>query len=458
MKRRYYMIGIALIWGLSLQAQQGLTLEQVKQLALEHNINMRTADNSIQQAIEQKKEAYTLYFPTVSAVGLGFKTNHDMLKKNISTSDLTSSLTQTISQNPSLAALAPTLAPLMQMIPSTIPIGLMNHGVMTGIQAVQPVYAGGRIMNGNKLEKVNVDVKQLQRLTSKNAVELQSEQYYWQIVTLEEKQITLNEIFKMLKNLEKDAGMAVKAGVGMRNDLLAVQLKENEIESNQIKLENGLKLSKMVLAQYLGLDGQDIDVISKIDMTKMPDYPTIKVDHNRVVASTPEYQLLQRNVEAKTLQRKIEIGKNMPTVSIGAGYNYFNVGDGLNNNFGAVFATVSIPISSWWGGSHAIRRRELAEVNAKEQLVDNTQLLKIRMQKNWNDVDAAYKQLLLAKKSIEQSNENLRLNRNYYHAGTVTMNDLLDAQQKYQQCRDKYTDAYSDLQTRILEYKQSVGE
>ncbi len=458
MKRRYYMIGIALIWGLSLQAQQGLTLEQVKQLALEHNINMRTADNSIQQAIEQKKEAYTLYFPTVSAVGLGFKTNHDMLKKNISTSDLTSSLTQTISQNPSLAALAPTLAPLMQMIPSTIPIGLMNHGVMTGIQAVQPVYAGGRIMNGNKLAKVNVDVKQLQRLTSKNAVELQSEQYYWQIVTLEEKQITLNEIFKMLKNLEKDAGMAVKAGVGMRNDLLAVQLKENEIESNQIKLENGLKLSKMVLAQYLGLDGQDIDVISKIDMTKMPDYPTIKVDHNRVVASTPEYQLLQRNVEAKTLQRKIEIGKNMPTVSIGAGYNYFNVGDGLNNNFGAVFATVSIPISSWWGGSHAIRRRELAEVNAKEQLVDNTQLLKIRMQKNWNDVDAAYKQLLLAKKSIEQSNENLRLNRNYYHAGTVTMNDLLDAQQKYQQCRDKYTDAYSDLQTRILEYKQSVGE
>lgn len=458
MKRRYYMIGIALIWGLSLQAQQGLTLEQVKQLALEHNINMRTADNSIQQAKEQKKETYTLYFPTVSAVGLGFKTNHDMLKKNISTSDLTSSLTQTISQNPSLAALAPTLAPLMQMIPSTIPIGLMNHGLMTGIQAVQPVYAGGRIMNGNKLEKVNVDVKQLQRLTSKNAVELQSEQYYWQIVTLEEKQITLNEIFKMLKNLEKDASMAVKAGVGMRNDLLAVQLKENEIESNQIKLENGLKLSKMVLAQYLGLDGQDIDVISKIDMTKMPDYPTIKVDHNRVVASTPEYQLLQKNVEAKTLQRKIEIGKNMPTVSIGAGYNYFNVGDGLNNNFGAVFATVSIPISSWWGGSHAIRRRELAEANAKEQLVDNTQLLKIRMQKNWNDVDAAYKQLLLAKKSIEQSNENLRLNRNYYHAGTVTMNDLLDAQQKYQQCRDKYTDAYSDLQTRILEYKQSVGE
>jgi outer membrane protein TolC len=134
------------------------------------------------------------------------------------------------------------------------------------------------------------------------------------------------------------------------------------------------------------------------------------------------------------------------------------MGKGTDSNFGAIFATVSVPISSWWGGSHAIKRKKLAEENAREQLTDNAQLLKIRMQKNWNDVDDAYKQLALAKKSIEQSEENLRLNRDYYQAGTVTMNDLLDAQQKYQQCRDRYTDAYAQLQTKIVEYKQSIGQ
>ena len=97
----------------------------------------------------------------------------------------------------------------------------------------------------------------------------------------------------------------------------------------------------------------------------------------------------------------------------------------------------------------------LADVLSR--LPDNAELLKIRMQKNWNDVDDAYKQLVLAKKSIEQSEENLRLNRNYYHAGTVTMNDLLDAQQQYQQCRDRYTDAYAALRTKIVAYEQSVG-
>lgn len=133
------------------------------------------------------------------------------------------------------------------------------------------------------------------------------------------------------------------------------------------------------------------------------------------------------------------------------------MGSGLDNNFAAVFASVSIPISQWWGGSHAVKRRRLAEENARQLLDDNAELLKIRMQKNWNDVDDAYKQLVLAKKSIEQSEENLRLNRNYYQAGTVTMSDLLDAQQQYQQCRDRYTDAYAALQTKMVAYEQSVG-
>ena len=37
------------------------------------------------------------------------------------------------------------------------------------------------------------------------------------------------------------------------------------------------------------------------------------------------------------------------------------------------------------------------------------------------------------------------------------MNDLLTAQQQYQQSRDRYTDAYAQLQVKMLEYRQSTG-
>ncbi len=38
------------------------------------------------------------------------------------------------------------------------------------------------------------------------------------------------------------------------------------------------------------------------------------------------------------------------------------------------------------------------------------------------------------------------------------MADLLEAQLLYQQSRDKHTDAYADLQNKLLEYRQSTGQ
>ena len=153
----------------------------------------------------------------------------------------------------------------------------------------------------------------------------------------------------------------------------------------------------------------------------------------------------------------MEIGKNLPSIGIGATYSHYNMDQGMKNTFGMVFATVTVPISQWWGGSHAIRRRQIAEDVARRQLADNRQLLAIRIQKNRDDADDAYRQLVIARKGIEQSEENLRLNRDFYQAGTVTMNDLLDTQQKYRQCRDRYTEAYTALQTKVVEYEQSIG-
>ena len=80
-----------------------------------------------------------------------------------------------------------------------------------------------------------------------------------------------------------------------------------------------------------------------------------------------------------------------------------------------------------------------------------------KWQKAWNDVDESYQQLALAQKSIEQAEENLRLNRNFYQAGTSKMSDLLQAQLLYQQALDKRTDAFAEYQNKLLEYRLATG-
>lgn len=431
--------------GITASAQQVLSLQQVKEQALAHNISIRTAEDAVREAREQKKEAFANYFPQVSATGMGFKTNTDMLKTSINTASLLPSSLAT--------ALPPALA---GMIPPTLSFSMLDRGLMAGVAAVQPVFAGGRIINGNKLARAGVEASEIQKQISENNVELTATQYYWQIISLKEKQRTLDAVDAMLRQLEHDATMAVKAGVGMRNDLLQVQLRQNEVESSRIKLDNGLRLARRVLAQYIGAGGET-DAADTVNTASMPPFLIQEVNNDDAVAATPEYKLLQKNVEVTRLQKQMEIGKNMPSIGIGATYSHYNMAEGMKNTFGMVFATVTVPISQWWGGAHAIKRRQIAEDVARQQLADNRQLLAIRIQKNRDDVNDAYKQLAIARKGIEQSEENLRLNRNFYQAGTVTMNNLLDAQQKYQQCRDRYIEAYAAWQIKIVEYEQSIG-
>ncbi|MBO4720044.1 MAG: TolC family protein, partial [Prevotella sp.] len=279
---------------------------------------------------------------------------------------------------------------------------------------------------------------------------------YWQLISLQEKMKTIEAVEALLADIYKDVDVAVRAGVAMRNDLLQVQLRQNDLESQKVKLQNGIGIVRLLLAQYCGLNNEQF-IVESTEITDGSSQQVIKQNCDQALLGTAEYQLLNKQIEATKLQRKMEIGKNLPTIGVGAGYNYHNLLDN-DHTFGMVFASVSVPISDWWGGSHAVKRKKIAQQQAEEQLVDNSQLLKIRMQNAWNNVEEARQQLQIAQRSIEQAEENLRLNRDYYKAGTSKMSDLLEAQLLYQQSLDRRTDAFADYQNKLLEYRQATGQ
>ena len=426
---------------------QTYTLQQLKDSALQNNIAIRNAQHSIDAAQQQRKEAFTKYFPTVSGTGLWFNANKGMAQTELSLSEqITPELGMALAQSLPAEALA--------ALGNPVSVSMMKNGTVAGISAVQPVFAGGQIINGNRLAKVGEDVSRLQLQLSENEVERQTEQYYWQLVSLQEKMKTIEAVQALLADIYKDVDVAVRAGVAMKNDLLQVQLRQNDAESQKLKLQNGIGIVRLLLAQYCGLHSNNF-AVTVGDAFAVASIPQ-QQNHQQALLQTPEYQLLQKQVEATKLQHKMEIGKNLPTVGIGAGYNYHNLLD-KNHSFAMVFATVSVPISDWWGGSHAIKRKKIAQQQAEEQFADNSELLKIRMQNAWNNVEESRQQLQITLRSIEQSKENLRLNRDYYKAGTSKMSDLLEAQLLYQQSLDRHIDAYADYQNKLLEYRQATG-
>ena len=418
------------------QGESLYTLAQLKDSALHNNIAIRSAKYGVEAAQQQRKEAFTKFFPNISGTGLWFNANKGMAKMDIDPSGIISP-----ELGASLAQMLPAQA--LAAMGNPISMSMMKNGTIGSLMAVQPVFAGGQILNGNKLAKVGEEVNQLQLQLSENKVEKTVEQYFWQLASLQEKLKTIDAVDTLLSDIYKDVDVAVRAGVAMRNDLLQVQLRRNDIESQRLKLHNGISILRLLLLQYSGLRDTSFSVSYQTDV----DLPLLsKQDHQQALVGTAEYQLLGKQVEATNLQTKMAIGQNLPTVAVGAGYTYHNL-----------FATVSVPISDWWGGSHAIKRRKLEHQKAVEQLNDNAQLLQIRMQNAWNGVEESYQQLQIAQRSIEQAEENLRLNRDYYRAGTSRMSDLLEAQLLYQQACDKHTDAFADYHQKLLDYRQAAG-
>ena len=419
-------------------------------IELHNNIAIRNAQLGIEAAQQQRKEAFTKYFPSVSAAGVWFNATKDMAKMTVNPGEMLSP--QAVQD---LAEVLPASALAALATPTSIT--MLRKGVIGTVSAIQPVFAGGQIVNGNRLAKVGEDVSKIQLELSENEVEKTAEQYFWQLASVQEKLKTILAAEQLLGDIHNDVDVAVRAGVAMPNDILQVQLRENEIASQKLKIENAITLVRMLLGQYCGLTHDTAFEIVVPDMNQPENILPTSIEEGQEVKLLPEYQLLDKQVEAAKLQRKLAVGQNLPSVGVGVGYNYHNLLDN-DRSFGLIFATVNIPISDWWGGSHAIKRKKIEVQKAEEQLEDNTQLLQIRMQNAWNGVQESYQQLLLAQRSIEQAQENLRLNRNYYNAGTSKMSDLLQAQLLFQQAQDKRTDAFSDYHNKLLEYKHSIGQ
>lgn len=408
----------------SAQAQRLMTAEQAVSDALQNNVRMKNADNDLEAARQAKKQAFTKYFPTVSATGIGYMADKGLLEMS--------------------------LAPGMEM-------SMMKNGIMGGVSAQLPLFTGGRILNANRLTDVGVETSRQQRRMSHNEVVLTAETYFWQAVMLKEKLKTVEAVERQLDKFAKDADAAVNAEVTDRNDLLQINLKKNETRSNRITLENALTTAKRLLAQYTGHDGDSIDVSADMSGGLPPSPLQLYAEPQTALANTAEYALMEQNVKANRLKYKMTVGQNLPTVAIGGGYMYDDLMD-KSHQFWIGFATVSIPLSGWWGGSHEMKKQRLAVRNAENTLQDNSQLLVIDMENKWNDMNDAYRKIGIAMESIAQAEENLRLHDDYYRAGTATMSDLLEAQTLYQNSRSAYVEAYAEYQIKKREYLQATGQ
>ena len=422
---------------------QVYTLNQCTDMALKNSYELKNSQLDQKIADQTKKELFTKFFPSVSATGATFRSNEYLINGSLDLSMLA----------PLLGALG--VNPAALGIPLVMPLEMIREGTIGLVSAIQPVFTGGQIYYGNKLAQVGRDVSVLKTDLSENEVTTKTEEYFWQIVSLKEKLKTIDAGLAQLAELNKSVDAAVNAGLTTRNNLIKIELEQQDNEKNKIKVENSIKILKLLLSNMIGVSHEEFDV-------DMPELPAVEsplpyyMNTEEAIAARTESQLLTKSVEAASLQHRLAIGKNMPTVAAGAGYIYHNLLE-KDEDLGMIFATVSLPISSWWGGSYEIRKSRFEEMKAENNRLNIEQNLAVDIESKWNNLQESYLQTEIAKKSIESATENLKISKDYFDAGTIALTDMLNARTQLQKSRDQYTDACTTYYLKLSAYLKATG-
>ncbi len=426
-------------------SQTIMSLKQAKEIAIKNNTTIKNSWLEIEAARQAKKNAFTNYFPQIKASAFAMKAKDPLIKFNMPGGNL-----PVYDGNPVNLPTATQFAYL-----PAANIEMLDKSVLGLVNITQPLFSGGKIINGNKLAKLGVLVKGGQQILSQNEVVLKTEQQYWQVFTLQEKQKTIEKYETLLEGISKEVNDAYKAGLIIKNDILKVQIKLSEIQANKIKLQSGKKLALMQFCQTIGI-AFDSTLVLRENLQNIQPPQTYFIENETALPNRAEYQLLEQSVKAQDLQTKMKVGDYLPQVAVGiAGfYNNNIIKNVAGTTNGLAYATISIPISDWWGGSYAIKEQKIKMQIAENTATETKALLNLQMEKAWMDVNVNYSQILIMEETIKQAEENLKVSQDGYKNGVVTLSDLLEAQAIKTEIEDKLIEFKTLYHLAITTYLQ----
>ncbi|MGI6718023.1 MAG: TolC family protein [Bacteroidales bacterium] len=428
-------------------------LDDCINIAIENNADLRKAHLNVLSAQETKSIAFTKYFPNVSAFAFGSIFSKPFLDVDASNVDINIS-----SPDANINNLIQTISNLYgNYLPDiNLNMKMMPYFYINGATAVQPLYAGGRIVTGNKMANLGVEAAQLQKNASHNEIIKKVEDNFWFVISLQEKLKTVEFFRNMLDTLVNTVEVAYEAGLTTKTDLLKVKLKKNELNSNYIKLNNGINMARLALFQSIGLDN-DNDAIFVSETDSIENIIQYQVNLEESVANRNEYKLLDINLNVEKLKRKMILGESLPQLAIGGGYLCYSFTEKPNIN-AMGFATLSIPISGWWETSHKLKQQDINIQIAETDKNNFTELLTLQVKQAWNELTESINQLEISNELIVESKENLKINKDYFDAGMLSLTEYLQAQGVLHQSLDQYVENYIEYRKKLSEYKRLTNQ
>lgn len=418
--------------GLSAQQTLRLTQTECREMALANNEKLKQSDNALHQAELDRQIAKTSFLPSFDGSATGIYGVPDT------------------------------------EIGETMKLQ-MRGTYMAGINLVQPLYTGGKLLAGKRLAEIAKETATEQNRMTRMDVLVEADNAYWTYIAVRQKVKMMSSYHRQMDTLYNQTRAAVETGMATENDLLRIEAKRTEIHYQMQKVENGADLCRLSLCQVIGVDfSTQIEAVDTVLTASEPDKLVSDIYER------PELNLLEKQVSAGKEQIKMARSEMLPTVALTGNYMYYGnlnlkgmADDGsgtmvpfkqeYRDGMWMAMLTVKVPLFHWGANMKKIRKARLELRNYELELQRNSRLMSIEVQQAIRNLQDGFHLISTARKGLEQAEENLRVMRNRYTEQMAPLTDLLGAQSQWQQARSNLIEAQTQYKIYETQYLRAIG-
>lgn len=487
MKKISFINALVLSAVIPISAQNTLSLENCRQMAITHNKTLEIAKQNVKAANELKKAAFTQFLPNFSANG-----TYTWNQKNLSllsedqnlpvyTTNADGTMNFAASVNNSWTVVNGTYVPLdasgSPFDPAKNPEKILwkNYALLPkeamefDIQNVfvgtigftQPIYMGGKIRELYKLAKYNENLTQVNADSKTTDLLIEVDEAYWRVISVENKLRLAQEYRALLAKMDSDVTIMIAEGVATKADGLKVKVKLNEADVMVTKAENGLNLSKMALNQLCGISLETDTQLADMDINSKSESPQL-IPIDEAIDKRSEIKALNQMQNIARSNEKIMISRFLPTVALTGNYliSNPNVYNGYANEFGGMFTVgvvAHVPLFHFGENIHTLNAAKTQQKVIALQLDEAREKIELQIKQNSYKVAESIKKRNSTIKNIEQAEENLKCAQDGFDEGVITSTDFLGAQTAWLSAKSEDIDAAIDEKLSITYLQKSLG-
>ena len=436
-----------------------ISLDSCRNMALRNNKTIRMAEEGIRSAAYEKKAAFAGYLPGIDFTG-GYMYNQQQIEllgedaklPTMSFDPATQTFKYNILTTPDGSPiLDPSTGSYIPTEVAVIPKEAMQfdtHNVFAGaFTLTQPIFMGGMIKAMNDITKYAEKAAIALKNNAVQDVIYGVDQAYWLVVSLKSKQRLADSFVALVDSLNYNVNALLEEGIATRADQLNVQVKLNEAKIAQTKVNNGLTLARMALAQVCGLPVNSDMYLADEDSESIAATPAPQTESMEdVYANRADLEILRQGINVLGSREKLAMGMMLPKIAAVGMYSFSNpnVNHGFEKKFGGGFsvgATITIPI--WhWGQHYNHYRATKATTNAQRLLLeDMEEKVSLQVSQARFSYSEAIKTYEMTLSNMDAADENLRCAQLGYREGVLTTDDVIAAQTAWLSANSEKIDA-----------------